>query len=281
MNYETFKAMAILLLREIADLLEASQAPPPTPEPEPDPLPEPEPPAPESFSAVIYLSDLEPAELPINGWGPYERDRANGEQGAGDGGPIMLRGLGYEKGLGVHARSVLSYDLGGYASRFRAIVGIDDSVGSTAASVAFRVLVDGVERFNAGPLGRASDPVVVDLDVAGVQRLTLEVDPLGSPNSDHADWADAHLTFDSEAMFSQFMLMHASGSGSTPPPPAGSTIGTVSVAGGGQHADGATVTFTASRSGNADDVVWSWAVPAGSSVVDSGTNVLTFTMGGR
>jgi hypothetical protein len=102
-------------------------------------LPPPPPPVP---TTVVYLSDLTPVETPINGYGPYERDRANGDQGAGDGPPLRLRGTTYAKGLGVHARSVLVYNLGGFCDRFRAVVGIDDYVPITitAASVTFRVL---------------------------------------------------------------------------------------------------------------------------------------------
>ncbi len=119
---------------------------------------------------------------------------------------------------------------------------------------------------------------MIDVSVAGVMRLTLEVDPLGSTNSDHADWADAHLTFASQAMFNQFIAFQGAGfGGNTEPPAPAITIGTVSITGGGQFDVGDTVTLTASRSGNAGDIAWTWAVPAGSAVASSGTNVLTFT----
>jgi hypothetical protein len=57
---------------------------------------------------ATYLSDLTPTDV-SSGWGPYERDRANGEQGATDGGPITIRGTVYPKGLGTHAPSSLTY----------------------------------------------------------------------------------------------------------------------------------------------------------------------------
>ena len=34
---------------------------------------------------VVYLSDLTPVGKPINGYGPYEKDKSNGEDAAGDG----------------------------------------------------------------------------------------------------------------------------------------------------------------------------------------------------
>jgi NPCBM/NEW2 domain len=63
-----------------------------------------------------------------NGWGPVERDTSNGEQAAGDGHPITIRGTVYAKGLGVHADSDVAFFLGGNCSRFTATVGIDDEV---------------------------------------------------------------------------------------------------------------------------------------------------------
>ncbi|NEE33675.1 hypothetical protein G3M53_50555, partial [Streptomyces sp. SID7982] len=48
-----------------------------------------------------------------NGWGPVERDRSNGEAGAGDGGPLKIGGVAYDKGLGTHAPAKVRYYLGG------------------------------------------------------------------------------------------------------------------------------------------------------------------------
>jgi hypothetical protein len=230
---------------------------------------------------IRYLSDLTPAEPPVNGWGPYARDRANGEQGANDGPPLRLRGITYAKGLGVHARSALVYNLGGHCARFRAVIGIDDYVpaGNTTASVTFRVLGDGVAIYTSPVLTRSGAAVNVDVPVAGVNRLRLEVNEGASTANDHADWANAHLTFATTAMLNQFLLLHSAGSGTTPPPPpVAPTIGTVSASGGGQHASGAAVTLTAARSGNASDIAWSWQVPAGSGVTPSTSATQSFTM---
>src|SRR5262249_6254676 len=59
---------------------------------------------------VTYLSDLAWTSV-TNGWGPAERDMSNGEQAAGDGRTLSLRGTTYAKGLGVHALSDISYNL--------------------------------------------------------------------------------------------------------------------------------------------------------------------------
>lgn len=185
-------AAAQARIAELEAQLEALQPAPepepePTPEPQPEPTPEPEPEPP----SVVFLSDLEPTEA-INGWGPYERDRSNGEQAAGDGGPITLDGVVYAKGLGVHAASRLTYSLGGSYSRFQSDIGVDDSRGSSG-SVVFIVQVDGVEVFRSGVITGASATQSLDIDVTGAGTLTLIVDPNGSANNDHANWADAKL----------------------------------------------------------------------------------------
>ncbi|GAA4899197.1 endo-alpha-N-acetylgalactosaminidase family protein [Streptomyces coeruleoprunus] len=72
-----------------------------------------------------------------SGWGPVERDSANGSTGAGDGGPLRIGGVPYAKGLGTHAPAAVRYYLGGRCASFTADVGVDDSQG-TRGSVRFR-----------------------------------------------------------------------------------------------------------------------------------------------
>jgi hypothetical protein len=141
----------------------------------------------------VYLSDLTPTAS-TNGWGAYERDRSNGEQAAGDGGTLTINGTTYAKGLGVHATSSLTYNLGGSYSSFQSFIGIDDEVRGSNGSVVFRVLADGEQIFKSATLTGASAPELVDLNVAGVQSLQLIVDNAdGSIDYDHANWADAKL----------------------------------------------------------------------------------------
>ena len=64
-----------------------------------------------------------------NGWGPVEKDKSNGENGAGDGHTLTLNGITYTKGLGAHAASDVRYALAANCTRFKASVGIDDEVG--------------------------------------------------------------------------------------------------------------------------------------------------------
>lgn len=147
-----------------------------------------------SSSSAVFLSDLQPLGTPLNGWGPMERDRSNGEAGAGDGGPLTIGGQSFAKGLGVHAHSEISYGLGGSCSTFSAQIGIDDEVGS-AGSVVFEVWNGTATRLYQSAVRRGTDgPLAVAVPVTGVTQLRLVVTGTGDGiDFDHADWADAKV----------------------------------------------------------------------------------------
>lgn len=139
-----------------------------------------------------YVSDL-PYDYVVNGYGPLERDRNNGELSPRDGGPIRLGGVTYAKGLGVHARSTVGLRLAGRCDRFTALVGVDDSRGS-AGSVIFRVVADGQVRYDSGVMTGSTAAKPVDIGIAGVDRLSLVAEPTGDgQGGDWADWAEAHV----------------------------------------------------------------------------------------
>jgi YVTN family beta-propeller protein len=143
--------------------------------------------------AEVYLSALTPA-VQTNGWGPYERDRSNGETGAADGRTITLNGVAYAKGLGVHAASELKYTLAGGYTVFTSDVGVDDETGANG-SVVFQVFLDGVKVFDSGVMTGSSATKTVRVDTTGKQELRLVVTDAGNGNgSDHADWAGARLS---------------------------------------------------------------------------------------
>lgn len=119
---------------------------------------------------------------------------SNGEQGSGDGSIITLNGKTYEKGLGVHANSEVSYYLGGKASSFIADIGVDDEV-SNSGSVIFQVWLDGEKVYDSGVMRGNSATKHVHVNVNGKDVLKLVVTDAGDGNgSDHADWADALIT---------------------------------------------------------------------------------------
>ena len=137
----------------------------------------------------VYLSDRSWTAT-TNGWGPVERDRSNGELGSNDGGPIALNGVGYAKGLGVHASSDVRYPLNATCSSLSAIVGVDDEVGDNG-SVTFQIWTDGVLRYDSGIITGGTPARSVSVDLTGVSELALIVTDAGDgPAYDHADWAN-------------------------------------------------------------------------------------------
>jgi hypothetical protein len=139
------------------------------------------------------VSDL-PFLGATNGWGPVERDTSNGEQGAGDGRPITINGVGYAKGLGTNAVSDVRLYLAGRCTRLTAEVGVDDEQNG-AGTVTFSVVADG-RTLASTPTVRGHQPATaLDVDVTGAQVLDLVVGDGGDGNgNDHGDWATPVLT---------------------------------------------------------------------------------------
>jgi beta-galactosidase len=140
---------------------------------------------------VVYVSDLAPtsqqSRSALDLDFPPRLDRSvTGRQ-------LSIRGCRFEKGIGVHAFSSLTFNLDGQFEKFLATVGIDDSA-APYGSVVFRVLVDGKPLFESRPL-RGDEPAMpIAIDVRGGSVLTLECRDAGDLDiSDHADWADALL----------------------------------------------------------------------------------------
>ncbi len=140
----------------------------------------------------VYLSDLEPENVDLQPlldvvWQP----RLDGSVA---GGPLALDGKTYAKGLGMHARTEMTFATDGRYSRFYATIGVDDAAGPLGR-VVFRVLADGRPLFQSEPLGGGDPAHPLVLDIAGASRLTLVAD-FGSSveaSGNFADWAEARL----------------------------------------------------------------------------------------
>lgn len=120
-----------------------------------------------------WLSELRPIsaeQVPMfaQGW-DYRIDRNV------RGGPLSVAGESFDHGVGVHARSVLTYELGGAYAEFVTAFGLDDDSGSHA-DVTVSVLVDGRPRFQSSGIRRGTlhGPIRVDISHAG--RIELVVD---------------------------------------------------------------------------------------------------------
>ncbi|MER7536568.1 NPCBM/NEW2 domain-containing protein [Streptomyces sp. NPDC097704] len=130
----------------------------------------------------------------VNGWGPVERDRSNGEQAAGDGRTLTVGGTPYAKGLGTHAASTVTYYLGGTCTGLSTDVGVDDESGSHG-SVVFRVFADGTKVAESSTVTGSAGTVHLDAPLTGAYELTLQVTDAGDGKDyDHADWAAPTLT---------------------------------------------------------------------------------------
>ena len=152
-----------------------------------------DPPPPPPSPGAVYVSDLPWSDV-TNGFGPPERDTSNGTDAATDGRRMALRGAAHVKGVGAHAAGSLSVDVPVGCTAFSAVVGVDDEVGANG-SVTFTVSGDGASLATTPVLTSASPAHPLDVDVTGVDQLTLAVGNGGDDNYwDHADWADARFT---------------------------------------------------------------------------------------
>lgn len=140
---------------------------------------------------MTYLSDLEPGkvdETPFLGRrNPWRKDVNL------VGAPMKMDGRTYERGLAVHSRSALTYDLNGKYATFEALVGFDESA-RNVGRVDCRVFADGKELYANPDLRGDAPPVKLVLPVAGAGRLKLVVD--FGPDQDTGDrviWANARL----------------------------------------------------------------------------------------
>ncbi|REK90754.1 alpha-galactosidase [Streptomyces inhibens] len=123
-----------------------------------------------------------------SGWGPVRLNRSI------DGRPLTIQGAGYPEGLGAHADSEITYNLGGTCSALSVDVGIDDEVGANG-SVVFQIYRDGTKVADSGLMTVDQSAKHLTADLTGGTELRLVVTDGGNGNnSDHADWAGPRIT---------------------------------------------------------------------------------------
>jgi hypothetical protein len=129
---------------------------------------------------LAFLSDLQPQvnapELPPEEAGknlsiktPYLADKAPTNE------PLKLDNIIYPKGLWVQAGTVLTYTLGGDYREFKAVIGVHDIVGDSAAGVRVTIDADGRPLFSES-VRRKDKPKNVTLDIKNVKQLRILVD---------------------------------------------------------------------------------------------------------
>ncbi len=140
---------------------------------------------------LTYLSDLKPSkveETPFFGRRISWRRDVNllGE-------PLKIKGQTYDRGVAVHSRSILTYDLNGRYTKFEALVGFDDA-SKGQGRVDCRVFADTKEIYANPDLKATDPPVKLSLPVAGAEQLRLQVDfGRGQDTGDRVIWANARL----------------------------------------------------------------------------------------
>lgn len=148
-----------------------------------------------SLGKIRSLADLEPtsveypADLLPQLARVWQYRRGQNSRGA----PLLLGGQTYDDGLWIHSGTKLRYRLGREYRRLNGLMGIDEDIGECMPEVGVIIRGDGRELLNT-KLSRGDDPHALDLDVAGIRELEIEVvstDPDGV--CEHLDLVEARL----------------------------------------------------------------------------------------
>ncbi len=108
---------------------------------------------------------------------------------------FALGGATYLHAVPLSSDADLTIDLKGSATKFSAIVGIDDAVKAPAGSVIFGVWVDGKQVADTGVMRGGDAPKLVSADLTGAKRLVLAViDANDGTGGDTADWGGAMIS---------------------------------------------------------------------------------------
>jgi hypothetical protein len=141
---------------------------------------------------ATYLSDLEPTDSRLAPFFGAASQVPPGVDHNAAGGPLIVRGRHYGKGLGTRSGSRVAYQLGAQFRSFQSTASIDD-LAERRGSVRFAVELDGVRAWTSALVTGSSRPVAVGpIDVMGKRQLVLIVEygELADVD-DWADWCDA------------------------------------------------------------------------------------------
>jgi hypothetical protein len=140
---------------------------------------------------LVYLSDLRPEKVEQTPYFgrvmPWRADQALG------GGPLRLSDGEHTRGIAMHTRCLLEYDISGAFERFDAKVGFEQPAGKKGTAIV-RVLGDGKMLFENADARGDQPAQAVDLDVKSVRHLTIEADFGKVPEvGGRVIWGDARL----------------------------------------------------------------------------------------
>jgi hypothetical protein len=148
--------------------------------------------------SVKYLSDLEPASVLEEGSDPhpYQKDRNLDRQ------PIELvldpatgKREKYAKGLTIHAKTTLTYNVAGQYKTFAAIAGVDADKENVADSKVKLTIDDGTKVLWTGVIKKGDKPVELNLSIQNVDqiRIIVESDGPGLDLGNHVSLANVRV----------------------------------------------------------------------------------------
>jgi alpha-galactosidase len=111
-----------------------------------------------------------------------------------DNNKLILNGVTYPHGVGTHSIGRMIVNLHGAATKFQAVVGVDDDR-KGLGSIQFFVIVDGHVAAKTDVMHGGDKAQLLTADLTGAHRLALYVgDADDGYTNDHADWAGALIT---------------------------------------------------------------------------------------
>jgi hypothetical protein len=123
--------------------------------------------------ALQYLSNIDPVRVDLSSTEgvaePYRRDRNL------DNDDLRIAGQKYPKGLALHSRTVLVYDLKGQYKVFEALAGVDDCV-EGESKVTLTIEGDSAKPLFKDVIKKGDKPRPLTLPVLNVKQLTITVE---------------------------------------------------------------------------------------------------------
>lgn len=141
----------------------------------------------------VYVSALTPTAYKQDYGGREINMPTNASLGVKNWSALSVQYAFYRHGIGTHANSTQTFDIGGLFNKFTFDYGIDTEAGPKG-SVTFEVWGDNKKLFASQKIGRYDLPRHAEVSVAGIRQLKLVVTDAGDGiTDDHADWLNPKL----------------------------------------------------------------------------------------
>ncbi len=137
---------------------------------------------------TYYLDDLN-LSIVKQGWGEHPKKNLSCV-----GNPIKINGTTYQRGVGTHANATFYILLDGSASKFEAILGIDDETEGNGSAF-IRFYGDNKLLHTSQTLTGNKPPEKVSINLEGISNFIISIiDAYDGISFDHVDLADAVFT---------------------------------------------------------------------------------------